>query len=64
MYFSEYSSGFFLAAASHLAAAPSLRHEGNVGQAPSRMLKKSPSSHGSWYVKREIQLVSHVDLVW
>jgi hypothetical protein len=41
MYSSEYTSGFFGPAASHLAAPPSPRYEGNVGQAPSRMLKKS-----------------------
>jgi len=33
MYHSEYTSGFFEPAASHLAAPPSPRHEGNVGQA-------------------------------
>ena len=63
MYSSEYTSGFSWAAASHLAAPPSTRHEVNVGQAPNRMLKKSASSHGSWCVKREIQLVSHVYFV-
>jgi hypothetical protein len=31
---SEYASGFSGPAASHLAAPPSPRHEGNVGQAP------------------------------
>jgi len=35
LYFSEYISGFFWPAVSHLAASPSPRHEGNVGQAPS-----------------------------
>jgi hypothetical protein len=35
MYSSEYTSGFSGPAALHLAAPPSLRHEGNVGQAPS-----------------------------
>jgi len=35
MYSSEYTSGFSEPAALHLAASPSLRHEGNVGQAPS-----------------------------
>ena len=35
MYSSEYTSGFFWPAALHLAAPPSPRHEGNVGQAPS-----------------------------
>src|SRR4029077_1420841 len=34
MYSSEYASGFSGPAASHLAAPPSPRHEGNVGQAP------------------------------
>jgi hypothetical protein len=34
MYFSEYTSGFSGPAALHLAAPPSPRHEGNVGQAP------------------------------
>ena len=34
MYFSEYTSGFSGPAASHLAAPPSPRHEGNIGQAP------------------------------
>jgi len=63
MYSSEYTSGFSGPAASHLAAPPSPRHEGNVGQAPSRVVKKSTSSHGSWRVKREIQLVSLVYLV-
>ena len=43
MYSSEYTSGFFGPAASHLAAPPSPRYEGNVGQAPSMMLKKSAS---------------------
>ena len=33
MYPSEYTSGFFEPAASHLAAPPSPRHDGNVGQA-------------------------------
>jgi hypothetical protein len=41
MYSSEYTSGFSGPAASHLAAPPSPRHEGNVEQAPSNMLKKS-----------------------
>jgi len=41
MYSSEYTSGFFWPAALHLAAPPSPRHEGNVGQAPSKMLKKT-----------------------
>ena len=36
MYSSEYTSGFSEPAASHLAASPSPRHEGNVGQAPRR----------------------------
>jgi hypothetical protein len=35
MYSSEYTSGFSGPAASHLAAPPSPRDEGNVGQAPS-----------------------------
>jgi hypothetical protein len=43
MYSSEYTSGFFGPAASHLAAPPSPRYEGNVRQAPSRVLKKSAS---------------------
>jgi hypothetical protein len=43
MYSSEYTSGFSGPAASHLAAPPSPRHESNVGQAPSRMLKKFAS---------------------
>jgi len=34
-YSSEYTSGFSRPAASYLAAPPSPRHEGNVGQAPS-----------------------------
>src|SRR5712692_2463099 len=34
LYSSEYTSGFSGPAASHLAAPPSPRHEGNVGQAP------------------------------
>ena len=34
MYSSEYTSGFSGPAASHLAAPPSPRFEGNVGQAP------------------------------
>ncbi|MDZ4853904.1 MAG: hypothetical protein SGJ26_03420, partial [Nitrospirota bacterium] len=36
-YSSEYASGFSRPAASHLAAPPSSRHEGNVGQAPSKV---------------------------
>ena len=40
-YSSEYTSGFSRPAASHLAAPPSPRHEGNVGQAPTRMLRNS-----------------------
>jgi len=44
MYSSEYTSGFSGPAASHLAATLSPRHEGNVGQAPSSMLKKSASA--------------------
>jgi hypothetical protein len=43
MFSSEYTSGFSGPAASHLAASPSPRHESNVGQAPSRMLKMSAS---------------------
>jgi hypothetical protein len=43
MYSSEYTSGFSGPAALHLAAPPSPRHEGNVGQAPCRMLKKPAS---------------------
>ena len=43
MYSSEYTSGFSWPAASHLVAPPSPRHESNVGQAPSRILKKSAS---------------------
>ena len=35
-------------AASHLAAPPSPRHEGNVGQAPSRTLKKRSSLTRPW----------------
>ena len=35
MYSREYTSGFSGPAASHLAAPPSPRYEGNVGQAPS-----------------------------
>ena len=31
---SEYASGFFRPAVSHLDVSPSLRHEGHVGQAP------------------------------
>jgi fructose-1,6-bisphosphatase I len=38
MYSSEYTSGFSGPAASHLAAPPSPRHEGSVGQAPSLSL--------------------------
>ena len=53
-YSGECTSGFSGPAASHLAAPPSPRHEGNVRQAPSRMVKKSASSHGPWRVKREI----------
>jgi len=34
-YSSEYASGFFEPAASHLPAPPSPRHEGLLGQAPS-----------------------------
>jgi len=34
-YSSEYASGFSGPAASHLAAPPSPRHEGDAGQAPS-----------------------------
>jgi len=34
MYSSEYTSGFSGPATSHLAAPPSPRDEGNVGQAP------------------------------
>jgi len=37
MYSSEYTSGFSGPAASHLAAPPSPRHEGNVGQAPASL---------------------------
>ncbi len=42
-YSSEYASGFSGPAASHLAAPPSPRHEGNAGQAPWR----SKSQRGS-----------------
>jgi hypothetical protein len=35
MYSSEYTSGFSGPATAHLAAPPSPRDEGNVGQAPS-----------------------------
>src|SRR5712692_9410477 len=44
MYSSEHTSGFSGPAASHLAAPPSPRHEGNVGQAPSRMVKSPPAA--------------------
>ena len=43
---SEYASGFSGPAALHLAAAPSPRHEGNVGQAP--RLISSPALEGIW----------------
>jgi hypothetical protein len=62
MYSGEHTSGFSGPAASPLAAPPSPRHEGNVGQAPSRMVKKSASTMDRG-VKREIQLVSLVYLV-
>ena len=39
-YSSEYASGFFVPAASHLPASPSPCNEGLLGQAPSRLLKK------------------------
>jgi len=39
MYSSEYTSGFFGPAASHLATSPSPRHEGNIEQAPSHILR-------------------------
>jgi len=39
-YSSEYASGFSGPAASHLAAPPSPRGEGNVGQAPKQLEKE------------------------
>jgi hypothetical protein len=39
MYSSEYTSGFSRPCAAHLVAPPSPRHEGNVGQAPSKLRK-------------------------
>jgi len=42
-YSSEYASGFFRSAASHLPAAPLPRNEGLLRQTPGRMLKKSAS---------------------
>ena len=47
MYFREYTSGFSEPAASHLAASPSPRHEGNVGQA-----LRGPMIRGSLDEKR------------
>jgi hypothetical protein len=38
MYSSEYDSSYSEPAASHLAAPPSPRHEGKVGQVPSNMV--------------------------
>jgi hypothetical protein len=49
MYSSEYTSGFSGPAASHPATPPSHRDEGHVGQAPSRMLKKSASRRRSLF---------------
>mgnify|MGYP003487626790 CR=1 FL=1 len=49
---SEYTSGFSGPAASHLAAPPSPRHEGNVGQAPSQndsYLAKHLGQSGRWF---------------
>src|SRR6267143_530777 len=37
MYSSEYTSGFSEPSTTHLAASPSPRHEGNVGQVPSNL---------------------------
>jgi hypothetical protein len=53
MYSSEYTSGFPGPAASHLAAPPSPRHEGNVEQAPSDMLNPGLVNEGWcwWYRK-------------
>ena len=53
MYSSEYTSGFSGPAASHLAAPPSPRHEGNVGQAPSDILNPGLVNEGWcwWYRK-------------
>jgi hypothetical protein len=45
MYFSEYTSGFSRPAASHLAAPPPPRHEGNVGQAPSILEHRVRANH-------------------
>jgi hypothetical protein len=42
-YSSEYVSGFFEPCAVHLPASPSPRHEGLLGQTPSRLLTKSAS---------------------
>jgi hypothetical protein len=42
-YSSEYASGFFEPAASHLPAAPLPRNEGLLRQTPGRMLKKAAS---------------------
>jgi len=46
MYSGEYTSGFSGPAALHLAAPPSPRHEGNVGQAPSCATMRASCSFG------------------
>jgi len=45
-YTGEYTSGFSGPAASHLATPPSPRYEGNVGQAPSRIIHDGSFRNG------------------
>jgi hypothetical protein len=64
MYSSEYTSGFFGPAASHLAAPPSPRYEGNVRQAPSRVLKKSASIRRPLFGVWSISFIWSVWFIW
>jgi len=45
-YSGEYTSGFSVPAALHLATPPSPRYEGNVGQAPSRIIHDGSFRNG------------------
>jgi hypothetical protein len=63
MYSSEHTSGFSGPAASHLAAPPSPRHEGNVGQAPRKIARQLiASSENSTAVRLEVSRTAVV--VW
>src|SRR5437867_335982 len=65
-YSNEYASGFSGPAASHLAASPSPRHEGNIGQAPSILavnlisFRSTMSAPNTFYITTPIYYVNDV----